>query len=55
MSVNTASAGTLVATVNPVIYEKATPVFIDSDYESWNMSPKALQKAFDDAVKNNLQ
>ena len=47
------SSLTFSATVNPVIYEKAIPVFIDSDYKTWNMSPKALQNAFDDAVKNN--
>ena len=47
------SSLTFSATVNPVIYEKAIPVFIDSDYKTWNMSPKALQKAFDDAVENN--
>ncbi|MBO5020963.1 MAG: aminotransferase class I/II-fold pyridoxal phosphate-dependent enzyme [Clostridia bacterium] len=38
---------TFAATVNPVSYEKATQVFIDSEYESWNMDPKALKKAFD--------
>ena len=47
------SSLTFSASVNPVIYEKAIPVFIDSDYKTWNMSKKALQKAFDDAVKNN--
>jgi dTDP-4-amino-4,6-dideoxygalactose transaminase len=34
------------ATVNPVIYEKAEPIFIDSEYDTWNMDPKALEKAF---------
>ena len=38
---------TFVATVNPVLYEKGEPVFIDSEYETWNMDPKALEKAFD--------
>ena len=47
------SSLTFSASVNPVIYEKAIPVFIDSDYKTWNMSKNALQKAFDDAVKNN--
>lgn len=37
---------TFAATVNPVIYEDATPVFIDSDDETWNMSPVALKEAF---------
>lgn len=44
---------TFSATVNPIIYEGAEPVFIDSNYETWNMCPIALQKAFDDAQKNN--
>ncbi|MBQ6624993.1 MAG: aminotransferase class I/II-fold pyridoxal phosphate-dependent enzyme [Clostridia bacterium] len=35
------------ATVNPIIYEGATPVFIDCEYESWNMDYKALEKAFE--------
>ncbi len=38
---------TFSATANPIIYQNATPVFIDSDYETWNMSPKALEEAFD--------
>ena len=38
---------TFSASVNPIIYEGATPVFIDSDYETWNMDPKALEKAFE--------
>ena len=38
---------TFAATANPVTYEKATPVFIDSEIGTWNMSPVALQKAFD--------
>ena len=35
------------ATVNPVIYEKANPVFIDTEYDTWNMDPAALEKAFE--------
>ncbi|WP_439033494.1 DegT/DnrJ/EryC1/StrS family aminotransferase [Bacillus paranthracis] len=37
---------TFSATANPIIYQNATPVFIDSDYETWNMCPKALEEAF---------
>ena len=37
---------TFAATVNPVLYEKANPIFIDSEYETWNMDPVALEKAF---------
>jgi len=38
---------TFSATANPIIYENAIPVFIDSDYETWNMCPKALEAAFE--------
>lgn len=38
---------TFAATLNPVIYEKATPVFIDTEYETWNMDSVALEKAFE--------
>ena len=38
---------TFSATANPIIYQNATPVFIDSDKQTWNMCPKSLQAAFD--------
>ena len=38
---------TFAATVNPVTYEGATPVFIDAERETWNMDPAALEKAFE--------
>ena len=38
---------TFSATVNPVVYEGGIPVFIDSEYETWNMDPNALEKAFE--------
>ena len=37
---------TFSATVNPIVYEQGMPVFIDSEYETWNMDPEALEKAF---------
>ena len=37
---------TFAATVNPVLYEKAVPVFIDTEYDTWNMDPVALERAF---------
>ncbi|MGL5575940.1 MAG: DegT/DnrJ/EryC1/StrS family aminotransferase [Sarcina sp.] len=40
------SSLTFAASCNPIMYEKATPVFIDSEPESYNMSVKALEKAF---------
>ena len=42
------SSLTFAASCNPVCYEKATPVFIDSEPDTWNMSPEALEKAFAD-------
>ncbi|MFA7206444.1 MAG: aminotransferase class I/II-fold pyridoxal phosphate-dependent enzyme [Saccharofermentanales bacterium] len=38
---------TFSATVNPVLYEGGIPVFIDSETETWNMDPVALEKAFE--------
>lgn len=38
---------TFSATANPIVYEKAIPVFIDSDRETWNMDTKALELAFE--------
>ena len=35
------------ATVNAIMYEKAIPVFIDTEYDTWNMDPIALEKAFE--------
>lgn len=35
------------ATVNAIVYEKAVPVFIDTEYDTWNMDPVALEKAFE--------
>lgn len=37
---------TFSATANPIIYQNAKPVFIDSNYETWNMDPNALEEAF---------
>lgn len=44
------SSLTFIASAAPVLYQNAVPVFVDSDEESWGMSPQALQKAFDGAV-----
>ena len=38
---------TFSATANPIIYQNAIPVFIDSDFETWNICPKALKQAFE--------
>lgn len=38
---------TFAATLNPIVYEGGIPIFIDTEYESWNMDPVALEKAFE--------
>lgn len=38
---------TFSATVNPIIYQNAIPVFIDSEYDTWNMDPRALRVALE--------
>lgn len=38
---------TFSATVNAIVYEGAVPVFIDTEYDTWNMDPVALEKAFE--------
>lgn len=41
------SSLTFSGSCNPIIYEGAMPVFIDSEYNNWNMSPRALEIALD--------
>lgn len=43
------SSLTFVASANPIVYQGAVPVFIDSEPETWNMSPVALERAMHDA------
>ena len=38
---------TFSATVNPALYERATPIFVDVEYDTWNMDPAALRRAFE--------
>lgn len=45
------SSLTFSASANPIMYQDAIPIFIDSEPESWNMSPSALRRAFLDAEK----
>lgn len=42
---------TFAASANPVIYQGATPVFIDSDPETWNLSPELLEEAIRDRIR----
>lgn len=47
------SSLTFVASANPILYQGGSPVFIDSEPDTWNMSPTALKEAFNDALKIN--
>ena len=42
-----ASDTTFDASDNPICYEGGTPVFIDTEYDTWNMDPVALERAFE--------
>ena len=44
---------TFIGSVNPILYLNAEPVFIDSEPESWNMSPSALKRALEDAAQKD--
>jgi pyridoxal phosphate-dependent aminotransferase EpsN len=43
------SSLTFIASANPILYEGAEPVFIDSEPDTWNMSPVALERAFEES------
>jgi len=43
---------TFSATANPIIYQGATPVFVDSESETWNMDPELLEKAIKERISN---
>lgn len=42
---------TFIASANPILYQGAEPIFIDSEPDTWNMSPLALKRALHDAQK----
>jgi dTDP-4-amino-4,6-dideoxygalactose transaminase len=42
---------TFTASANPILYLKATPIFIDSEMDTWNLCPIALEKAIQDRIK----
>lgn len=44
-------SNTYVASVNPIIYQNAIPVFVDSESETWNMSPELLEQAIRSLIK----
>ncbi len=45
------SSLTFIASANPILYQGAEPVFIDSEPDTWNMSPLALERAMEEAKK----
>ena len=47
------SSATFIASAYPILYEKAVPVFIDSEPTTWNMCPASLQKAFEKKSREN--
>ena len=42
---------TFVASVNPIVYRSAVPVFVDSEPDTWNMDPELLEEAIRDRIK----
>ena len=44
---------TFTATVNPILYQGATPVLVDSEMQTWNMDPELLEAAIIDRIKNH--
>ncbi|MBN2167185.1 MAG: aminotransferase class I/II-fold pyridoxal phosphate-dependent enzyme [Marinilabiliaceae bacterium] len=49
-----ASSFTFSATVNPIVYQGANPVFIDSEKETWNMDPELLENALADRKRKGV-
>lgn len=49
------SSLTFSASANPIIYQGAIPVFIDSEMDSWNMSPDVLRKAFEKYAEKGIK
>jgi len=45
------STGTFAASANPILYQRATPVFVDADRKTWNMSPYWLEKAVQGVIE----
>ena len=46
---------TFSASANPILYLGATPVFVDSELETWNLCPIALENAIIDRIKNGIK
>lgn len=50
-----ASTFTFIGSVAPILYQNAIPIFIDSDYKSWNIDPNLLEHAIKDLTKKNIK
>ncbi|MFV0530326.1 MAG: DegT/DnrJ/EryC1/StrS family aminotransferase [Flavobacteriales bacterium] len=48
------SSFTFSASANPIVYRKATPVFIDSEEETWNICPELLKKTIEDRISRGI-
>lgn len=48
------SSLTFIASANPIVYRGAAPAFIDSEWDTWNMSPQALKRAFVEAESEGV-
>ena len=46
------SSFTFAASANPIIYQGAVPIFIDSEFDTWNMCPEYLEKAIQEGITN---
>lgn len=46
------SSFTFIASANPILYQNATPIFVDSEPETWNMNPEFLEQAIQDRMRN---
>jgi len=49
------STFTFSASANPIIYQNAKPIFIDSEKDTWNMDPKLLEKAIEDRISKGIK
>ena len=49
------SSFTFAASCNPIIYEQGVPIFIDSEYESWNLDPHLLEQALEQCAREGRQ
>lgn len=49
------SSFTFSASANPIVYQRAKPIFIDSEYDTWNMCPNKLEEAIQSRLKAGVK